>query len=365
MRIVLVSPPLSQNAAGRAQCLYSILTACTEVDSVDVLQTGDASDIWPPIRGSEFSRSARAVPSWSSAKRALDKISTHGRPDVVWCVKPQATTLGLATRLTSRLGSRLIVDIDDDDLAQERTSHGILGVLGVGRPREAGAARHPLPRRWSRTVVASQTNPRRSVSVSNPALQRRYGGTLVPHVRELPDLPLDPVHIRASSLSVAFVGTVRPHKGVAILRRAVEDLRATGYAARLTVTDDPPQNAKPWESWVGVITREEARDIYLRSSVLVVPSPDGHHARHQFPVKLLDALAYGLPVAASDLPVHRWVGGGLFDYALPGSASELAKQILVASHRYGPEYTVQARHALRQRFTPRAVAAELTHWLTS
>jgi glycosyltransferase involved in cell wall biosynthesis len=118
---------------------------------------------------------------------------------------------------------------------------------------------------------------------------------------------------------VLFVGTLEPRKDVATLLAAHRLLPGApplvlvgppGWGARLDVGE--------------AVTPGFLHDRQLRAAVagaraLVLPSRD-----EGFGLPVLEALAAGTPVLASDLPVLREVGGDLARYAPPGEPAAFA-----------------------------------------
>lgn len=116
-----------------------------------------------------------------------------------------------------------------------------------------------------------------------------------------------------------FVGTLEPRK----------DLR-TLLAAHRLMADPPPLvlvGPPGWGEQVdvsGCVTPGYLEDRRLRSVVagaaaLVLPSLD-----EGFGIPVIEALAAGTPVVASDLPVLREVGGSVTSFAEPGSPAAFA-----------------------------------------
>ena len=116
-----------------------------------------------------------------------------------------------------------------------------------------------------------------------------------------------------------FVGTLEPRK----------DLR-TLLAAHRLMADPPPLVLVGPTGWgeqvdvTGCVTPGYLKDDRLRSvvagaSALVLPSRD-----EGFGLPVLEALACGTPVVASDLPVLREVGGSVVAYAEVGGPASFA-----------------------------------------
>ncbi len=118
---------------------------------------------------------------------------------------------------------------------------------------------------------------------------------------------------------VLFVGTLEPRKDLPTL-----------LAAHRLVPDAPPLvlvGPPGWGEQVdvsgcltpGFLGDEALRAVVAGASALVLPSRD-----EGFGLPVLEALAAGTPVLASDLPVLREVGGEHVRYAAPGDPEAFA-----------------------------------------
>jgi len=131
------------------------------------------------------------------------------------------------------------------------------------------------------------------------------------------------VELRASlglpSSYIVFVGSLEPRK----------DLR-TLLAAHARVPDAPALvliGPAGWGEQVdvsrcitpGYLEDERLRSVVAGAAALVLPSLD-----EGFGIPVIEALAAGVPVVASDLPVLREVGGDVTTYAVPGDPESFA-----------------------------------------
>jgi len=153
------------------------------------------------------------------------------------------------------------------------------------------------------------------VTVSNIALQRRFGGAVLRHARD--ETLFDPARYDrdqtrgefgygAQDRVILFLGTPRAHKGlldVAEALRRVQDPRlalcvigrigdkalsetlATYTDIRLALHPD-----QPWDRLPELVNMADA--------VVILQDPDHPIAAYQLPAKLTDALAMGVPVLA-------------------------------------------------------------------
>jgi phosphatidyl-myo-inositol alpha-mannosyltransferase len=133
--------------------------------------------------------------------------------------------------------------------------------------------------------------------------------------------------------TVLFVGRHEPRKGLAVLLDALAHLPAD---VRLWVASEGPETTRLREAtrtdnrieWLGVISEHEKMRRIRGADVLCAPSLHGE----SFGVVLLEGLAAGTPVVASDLPGYRNVARPDRDAILtpPGDALMLAAALELA-----------------------------------
>lgn len=120
-----------------------------------------------------------------------------------------------------------------------------------------------------------------------------------------------------------FVGRLNHQKNVPLLINALAKLHAEGFACKLAIVGDGPLlhelkgqalrvGVDPHVSWLGWLPREKIVEAYRQADCLINPS------RYEgMPNVVLEAMACGLPVIASDVPGNRdviepGVSGSLF-----------------------------------------------------
>ena len=336
-RVVIVTPNFENNSLGRTWCLWQLTRALgwpTEV--VGVKGTG----VWQPLAGTGFAADC-VVPESADRAAALPAVrAAIARADLVIAVKPLTTSLGVALQV--RDGVPLLADVDDPDI-EVRTDWRPL----AERLRRPGF----LP---SRRVLRRLGDAVREVPriVSNPVLQRMYGGDVVPHVRDAGPAPewsdrTEPV--------VRFVGSVRGHKGVDVLRRAVAGLADDG--AVLEVTAAAPSDAAAREHWLGTTSVERGAALVREADVIAVPSLPTLWTPAQLPAKLIDAMIAGRAIVASAAEPVVWALDGTGVLVPAGDADALREALRgLRSPQRRRELGEAARQRALSTFTVEAVA---------
>jgi glycosyltransferase involved in cell wall biosynthesis len=162
-------------------------------------------------------------------------------------------------------------------------------------------------------VLSQATTAASAITVASTALQKRFGGTLVPHgclTGQFDPAAIDREKARKrfgfSGPVVLFPGTRRTHKGLKPLARSVA--RIPG--ARLAVLCRPEDFSQPeWDGFplirIPIIPYASLPELLAAADLVAIPQLDTEGARHQMPMKVYDAMAMAKPIVASavsDLP---------------------------------------------------------------
>jgi phosphatidylinositol alpha-mannosyltransferase len=136
--------------------------------------------------------------------------------------------------------------------------------------------------------------------------------------------------------TISFLGRMdEPRKGLGVLLKAVPALVAERPNLRILVAgtgqgDEAsrslPAHCRDNVFFLGTIDDEARADMLAGSDIYVAP----HLGGESFGIVLLEAMAAGAPVLASDLPAFRQVldGGRLGELFEPGDAAELTTRAL-------------------------------------
>ena len=162
--------------------------------------------------------------------------------------------------------------------------------------------------------------------------------------------------------ALGFVGRVdEPRKGLTVLLDAFEELRRTHPQLRLLVAGPGDVGAVPPRvTLLGQVSEEVKAQVFRSVDVFVAPNTGGE----SFGIILLEAMAAGTSIVASDLDAFRRVlgGGQAGQLAAVGDATSLAdacRQLLDQPELRGE--LADAGRALVQRYDWSQVATEIIH----
>jgi|APCry1669189000_1035189.scaffolds.fasta_scaffold22142_2 phosphatidyl-myo-inositol alpha-mannosyltransferase len=155
---------------------------------------------------------------------------------------------------------------------------------------------------------------------------------------------------RAAVPTVLFVGRFETRKGAHAAVEAVRGWRASGGPTlQLIMAGQGPDMTKlqaladgdPAISFVGAISDAEKRRLLGTSSVLIAASLFGE----SFGMTLLEGMASGAAVVASDIDGYREAAGGHATLFSPNNPTDLRRAIMVALEQSSEDREAARRHA--------------------
>ena len=331
MKISVLCFDLSDNAAGRADLLARLLAPRYEVEVVGPT-FGPA--VWGPVADGAIRQ--RSVPGSCYPRFAgtLPQLLRLADGDLLYASKLRPTSFGVGL-LKRFIGRRpLLLDIDDWEVGffYRSGAWGRVGrFLNLANP-------NGLPWTWlaERAVGAVQ-----GLTVASRFLQQRFGGVLIPHVRDTeawrPETA-DPARARSRlglgrEQVVMFLGTPRGYKGVDDLAEAVRQLGRRNLV--LAIVGCPPGSAtgrRLSATGIGVrlqgeIPFNEVPHYLAAADLVAVPQRLTPDTVGQVPAKLFDAMALARPIVSTQVSMIPEILDGCGLLVAPGDPRELATAI--------------------------------------
>ncbi len=331
MKISVLCFDLSDNAAGRAHLLARLMAPLGEVEVIGP-RSGPA--VWAPVASDGVRYvgvPGRRFPAFLGSIPVLARMADG---DLIYASKPRLASAGIGY-LKRVVGRRpLLLDIDDWEVGFFLRS-GLWGTVGraLNLANPAGLAWTWLMERLTRVADA--------ITVASRFLQDRFGGTLLPHVRDTEAWKpgsADPTEARRrlgveGERLVLFLGTPRAHKGVDDLCEAVRLLHAREVVLALVGADPEGSAGKrlraryPEVRISGPVPFSEVPAYLEAADIVAVPQRDAIDTRGQLPAKLFDAMALGRPIISTQVSMIPEILDGCGLIVPPADVGALARAI--------------------------------------
>lgn len=322
MKVSVLAFDLSDNATGRADLLARLLAPRYEVD---VVGPRFGADVWRPARDGVVRYRTLPGARWPRFAAVLPRLVELADGDVLFASKPRATSFGVGLLARRHRPRPLILDIDDWELGFFYRS-GAWGRLGrwlnVSNP-------NGLPWTWLAERLVRRAD---AVTVGSRFLAERFGGSLVPHVRDTeawaPER-FDRAAARArldvgDAKVVMFLGTPRGHKGVDDLVEATAGLAGV----RLVLVGAERASARGWTDRphvkvIGEIPFDDVPRYLVAADIVAVPQRATTDTVGQVPAKLFDAMALGRPIVSTAVSMIPEILDGCGVLVRPGDVVAL------------------------------------------
>ncbi|HEV8585046.1 MAG TPA: glycosyltransferase family 4 protein [Methylomirabilota bacterium] len=352
MKVSVLAFDLSDNATGRADLLARLLAPRYEVEVVGP-RFGEA--VWRPARDGAVRYRALPGARWPRLATRLPALARLADGDVLLASKPRPTSFGTALLARRQRRRPLILDIDDWELGffYRAGFWGRVGrLLNVSNP-------NGLPWTWLAERFVSRAD---ALTVASRFLGERFGGVLVPHVRDTEAWAPERFDRAAArqrlgvgdARVVMFLGTPRAHKGVDDLVEATAGLDG----ARLVLVGADPAGAaaRRWAARghvkvVGEIPFDDVPRYLVAADVVAVPQRATSDTLGQVPAKLFDAMALGRPIVSTAVSMIPEILEGCGVLVRPGDPTAL--RVALASLLAEPATAAELGRRARLRCTER------------
>ena len=340
LKVSVIAWDLAHNPLGRAYLIADVLRNDYDVEIVGSMFPRFGSDIWKPLR--DCSRvPIRSFPGhdFPAHFERMQALAEHIDGDVLFVSKPRLPSLELAILAKIRRNRPIILDIDDHELSffKNREPLPLAQLRANRRTLDVDVPYGEAWTRYSETLISHVEH----ITVSNEELRKKYGGTILPHIRDERDFdpalyPRDFIRRALGFASddrvILFAGTPRMHKGLSRLITALRQLERPTYKLLIVGT---PADGRVTEilrrvdpNRVTMLPDVPFSDLpgYLCAADLIalLQDEEAPPSTFQLPAKFTDALSMGIPVLASNAPpLANLANNGLVE--LLGNASPAQK----------------------------------------
>jgi glycosyltransferase involved in cell wall biosynthesis len=322
---------VSDNAIGRAWLLARLLEP---VGLVEIVGPRFGASVWGPVAEEPVpvqSIPGGRLPAFAFRLPGLARLATG---DLVYASKPRLTSAGVGYLARLRHRRPLLLDIDDWETGFFRRG-GAWGTLG-----RAMNLSNPRGFTWT-WLMERLRSMADEVTVASRFLQQRFGGVLIPHVRDTdlwaPDhVEPQPARERLAvdkERVVMFLGTPRAYKGVEDLAAALSQLGRSDVVLALVGTDPASDTGRalaaryPGIRLVGQVPIAQVPTYLAAADVVVVPQRESSDTRGQVPAKLFDAMALGRPIVSTRVSMIPEILEGCGVLVEPGQVDALGQAI--------------------------------------
>lgn len=323
---------VGHNPLGRANVLAEVLARHFDVQLWGAQFERYGATVWTPLQALDTPLNVFPGKPFPAHMRAMEQVAGEIDADLIWVSKPRLPSYALGI-LAKQLRDRpLVLDVDDHELAFFGVDEGLSVDEAIDRPVEE--LEWPFERAWTQAcdplIGAADL-----VTVSNPALQARYGGILVPHARD--ERRFDPGSVDRAAVrerlgipederALLFGGTPRVHKGVLELLQALDRLGDDRYRLLVFGTrelDELRDRIGDLDRWARIIDPQpfsELPSIVAAADLsCVLQDPTHPVSRYQMPAKVSDALAMGVPcLVVPTPPLEPLIEADLLEVWQPG-----------------------------------------------
>jgi glycosyltransferase involved in cell wall biosynthesis len=323
VKITVLSHNLSSNAAMRA---LRVAEAARTFAEVELLGPVGTSGLWPALPNEPWIRTVaeRRLPRF--ARSFLDLVEAADG-DVLIAVKPHLASFGTALAVSEKRGVPVVLDIDDDEeaLAPREEWQRNPSMADLSRPASAVYV----------SLLTRAASAAAAITVASTGLQRKFGGTLLPHGS--PTDLFDPGAIDRDAArrafgfaapTVLFPGTPRSHKGIETLARAVAKVPGARLAVTCRASD---LISSEWAGYpidrIPIVANPDLPSLLAAADLVAIPQLDTDAARLQMPMKVYDAMAMARPIVASRVSDLPKVLEGCARLVAPDDVEGLAEEI--------------------------------------
>ncbi len=343
-KIAILCWDMSHNALGRAFLLADLLNGTFETEIIGPIFPRYGNDVWRPLRA------ASPVPiKWYDGRlfpehlSQLTELSSRIKADLVLVSKQRFPSFGLGILIRVNRSVPLILDVDDYELGFFPPGP-VIPISQLANQGPMPDLLEPYSKAW--TACCEEFVPYAdAITVAGTAIQRKYGGTVIPHARD--ETLFDPKRFDRAAIRarfgygpvdkvILFSGTPRAHKGLIDIAKALAELGNSNYCLCVIGTPQDAATRTLRESFsrirIDVFPDQPFSDLpanlMIGDLVCLLQDPTNIVAQYQVPAKFTDALAMEIPILGTPVPpLQPFANEGLIELLDDSSLAEMIDHI--------------------------------------
>ena len=317
-KVTVIAWDLGHNPLGRAYLLADVLRHDYDVELIGAQFPRFGNEVWEPLRNcSRITIKSFPGGNFPGHFKHMEDIAEQVEGDLIYVSKPRLPGLELAILAKLHRNRPVILDVDDYEPGFFN-NRGPLTLDVVKTERHKFDFSCPHDETWTR-YGESLIPLFEQVTVSNEELRKKFGGMILPHIRDEHDFdptayPRDAIRAELGFTPedkvILFAGTPRMHKGFDRIVAALESLNRPDY--KLLVAGSPVDNESKRSfknvnpERVKAVPNMPFCDLpgYLCAGDLIclLQDEDKVTSHFQMPAKFTDGLSMGIPMLATGVP---------------------------------------------------------------
>jgi len=312
MKISIITPNFSSNCFGRAWLLAKLLQGNYDIE---VVGPAFGHGIWKPLKNlCDFK--IRTVKGFANGQFEFKKLLSMISGDVIYTSKPRMGSFGVG--LVKKIGARkpLVLDIDDWELGFGKDFYDSL--IWYKKINDFRLSFSNWTSHYYVHVLNKLIPFANEVTVSGTVLNQKYGGTIIPHVRDISIFDsnrYDRNKLKKKYFNgrnkknyiVGFLGTPRPHKGVEDIVDAMALLKDKDILLIIVGVDEDSYciglkkrvkhlMIEDKVLFIGQQPFEKLPEFISILDLVVIPQREQAASIGQVPAKIFDAMAMEKPI---------------------------------------------------------------------
>jgi glycosyltransferase involved in cell wall biosynthesis len=321
MKISILTSDFSSNRSARAWVLAKLLMLDYEIE---IIGPAFGDGIWKPL-SHNCPFETKIVKGYKNGRFQFKKITNLISGDLLYASKPLIASFGVTLFKNLTSSFPIILDIDDWELGFGKEFYDSLSYLK--KFHDLILSYSNWQSYYYNILMDKLIWKADALTVSGPALQKKYGGTIIWHARNTDMLKFQHGNINElkskyiplkyrDSFIIGFVGTFRPHKGIEDLLTALEILQSQNIILMLIGFDGSSYSLDLKRKIHRSTLREKTLfypqqpfdslpELISLIDLIVIPQKKTPFSQSQIPAKIFDAMAMAKPIistSVSDIP---------------------------------------------------------------